>query len=55
MNKKNKIVRIYDPITEVAVAFLEMEKLKKEGYSGVLSFVRGKTADVKVKIIYTKQ
>ena len=52
--KKIKIIRIYGT-DEMLSAFYEMEKLKKEGYGGTMSFVRGrKTADLQIKIEYTK-
>ena len=49
-----KITRIYST-EEVLRAFRVDERMKKEGYTGTMSFVRGKrTSDLRVKIEYVK-
>lgn len=49
-----KITKIYE-VNEVYIAFVDMENYKLKGYSGIMSFVRGKkSADIKIKIIYSK-
>ena len=54
MKTKKNITRIYE-VDEVLSAYFEMEEMKAKGYGGTLSFVRGRrSADIKVKIVYSK-